>query len=111
MTRVLINEFDTIVGLGICEVLREGGCEVIMRRGAITPELIETLEPDAMVVDMDDRDSVACVKQLQAHFPGIPYVECSSAEARIRVFPAYRFGESYEAPLSIDLLVHAVTTV
>lgn len=111
MTRVLISEFDTIVGLGIREVLRDGGCEVISRRGSLTADVVQEIAPDAMVVDMDDRQAADRIHQLRRRFPGIPYVECSSAEARMRVFPAHRFGESYEAPLSSDLLVRAVTTV
>lgn len=111
MSRVLISEFDTIVGLGVCEVLREGGCEVITRRGTLTPDVVRAIDPDALVIDMDDERTVADVEGLRAHFPGIAYVECSSSQARMKVFPAYRFGESYEAHLSTDLLVRAVTTV
>ena len=111
MTRVLISEFETIVGLGIREVLSDEGCEIIARRGSLTRDVIHEVRPDALVIDMDDLDEVARPGGLINEFPGIPLVACSSSDTRMRVFPAYRFGESYDAPLSSELLIRAVTTI
>lgn len=110
MTRVLITEFSTIVGLGVREVLAEGGCEIVSRSGSLTEEMISEVGPNAVVVDVDAIPA-AGTEQLVSAFPGIPFVECSSTRARMRVFPAYRFGESYCADFTPDVLVEAVTTI
>ncbi len=108
MTRVLISEFESIVGLGLCDLLIDRGCEVLTNRRSLTAELIDDLRPDALIVDMDDRAASAAAEQLIGRFPGIPIVQCSSANPVMRVFPAYRFGKSIDLPLSAESLVSAV---
>jgi hypothetical protein len=109
MTRVLISAFDTIVGLGLCDLLVDRGCEVLTNHRSLTPELIDDLRPDALIVDMDDCAVSAAAEELIDRYPGIPIVQCSSASPVMRVFPAYRFGKSIDLPLSAESLVSAVT--
>lgn len=109
MTRVLISAFDTIVGLGLCDLLVDRGCEVVTNNRSLTAELINDVQPDALVVDMDNCTESAAAEGLINRFPGIPIVQCSSANPVMRVFPAYRFGKSVDLPLSAESLVSAVT--
>jgi DNA-binding NarL/FixJ family response regulator len=111
VTRVLINDFDTIVGLGLRDVLTDRGCEVVTGRATLTPAMLADLRPDAIVVDMDDTEVTAAAEALIDEFPGIRIVECSSAQPVMRVFPAYRFGKSLDLPLDPDTLYDAVTGV
>ena len=107
--RVLITEFESIVEIGVRDLLVAGGCEVIGPHSSLNRSLISELRPDAVVVDMDDLETSAVAEGLIPEFPGIPLVECSSSTLRMRVFPAYRFGKSVDLPMSADLLIQAVT--
>ncbi len=109
MTRVLVTDFDAIVGLGVREVLIEGGCDVISSHQLLDRALIVEVRPDALVVDMDDHATVSRAEALVGDFPGMPLVECSSSIPLMRVFPGDGTGESFEVLLSAADLIQAVT--
>ncbi len=109
MTHVLIGEFDTIVDIGLRHVLAEEGCEVATHTRELTSSVINRISPDAVVVDLDDDAVTTSAERLIADYPGLPIVEMSSSTPRLRVFPAYRFGKSYDVPLSVESLITAVT--
>lgn len=109
MTQVLIGEFHTIVDIGLRHVLAEEGCEVTTHARELTGSVISQVAPDAVVVDLDDGSVAASAEELISEYPGLPIVQMSSSRPRLRVFPAYRFGKSYEVPLSVESLISAVT--
>lgn len=109
MIRVLMSEFEPIIGRGLRNVLEEGGCELVTNPRALSPAVVGDVKPDAVVVDMDHANVTAAIQSLAKAFPGIAIVECSSSDARMRVFPAYRSGKSFDLPLSAETLIRAVT--
>lgn len=108
MTRVLVGEFHPLVELGLRRVLSDEGCCVVRDPRAISRRVVDDVRPDAVIVDLDDPAASSAAEGLVADYPGLPVLECSSSTPRLRVFPAYQFGKSYDVPLTIDGLIRAV---
>lgn len=112
MPRVLIGAFGMIAGLGLRELLHEGGLEVVgisPDGPTLFPRLSET-RPDAVVLDLDGDDTDALATRIASTFPAIKVIACSAAQPVMRVFPPFHHGESYVSPLSTALLVTALET-
>lgn len=109
MTTVLVGEFPPIIGLGLQHVFAEEGCHVVRSGRPFASATIDDVRPDAVVVDLDDAGASSAAEQLVDRYPGLPVVQCSSSTPRLRVFPAYKFGKSYDAPLTVRRLIEAVS--
>ena len=107
MTTVLVGAFPPMIDRGLVCVLADEGIDAVHAPRGVTADAIRNVRPSAVVVDLDEVEGVA-VRRLVDEFPGLPVVECSSSEPLLRVFPAYHFGKSYEAPLTITGLVEAI---
>lgn len=108
MTRVLISQFDTIVGLGVREVLTEGGCEVLDRPDA--EEAVAALRPDALVTELDDAAAAVLAVSLAHDYADLTVVLCSSDRPEMRVYPRGHLADVEDLPLTPDNLLRAVLT-
>lgn len=109
MTCVLVGEFHPMVAVGLHHLFAGEGWSVVSDRRALTPSVIREVCPDAVVVDLDDRRATSAAECLADDFPSLPIVECSSTAPHLRVFPAPRSEPPHDLPLTIDLLLRAVT--
>jgi DNA-binding NarL/FixJ family response regulator len=108
MTRVLMGDFSALHRLGLQDILRVDGIELMETAGAdVVGRLVEAL-PDVIVLDLDERGTLALVEQIVHRFPAIKVVACSSAQPTMRVFPPLHYGESYESDLNPALLTSAI---
>lgn len=108
MTRVLIDDFDSIMGLGFRELLEGQGVEVIESNpGDILEELSARL-PDVIVLDLDADGAADKAERICRFHPTIQVVGCSGTGTRMRVFPRFSLGDSYTVSLSPEELVKAV---
>lgn len=110
MSRVLIGHFGKIVRLGLQELLDEEGMDVVADERPdreIFEDVVETL-PDVVVLDLDADGNDTIAKRIARTFPSVTVIACSSVEPRMRVFPRFHLGESYEAQLSPAGFVDAV---
>ena len=108
MTTVLVGAFPPMIDRGIASVLADEGLDPVRAPSGVTPDAVRRARPCEVVVDLDDAAADSAARRLVVEFPGLPIVECSSSEPRLRVFPAYQFGESYESALTIPRLVEAI---
>lgn len=111
MARVLLGDFGTIVRLGLGEVLEEEGVQLVgeeMSSHNVVDRLIATL-PDVVVLDMDDRSGgLDLARRIAREYPAIKVIACSSREPRMRVFPPFHRGESYDEHLLPERFVRAI---
>jgi DNA-binding NarL/FixJ family response regulator len=111
VTRVLIGEFGAIFRAGLADLLAEAGCDVLPHepvRGGIL-ELVMGTDPGVVLLDLDHPGAEDVARSLSASFPAVTVIACSSAAARMRVYPRFHGGESYLSDLSPDLLIRAST--
>ncbi len=110
MRRVLLGHFGNIVKLGLDEILREEGCEVVADDGsgeALVDRLLSAL-PDVVVLDLDDQNGREMARAISAAFPAVKVVAFSADGLSMQVFPAFHRGESYAMELSRDVLLETV---
>ncbi|MET0423507.1 MAG: hypothetical protein ABW046_06510 [Actinoplanes sp.] len=108
MTRVLMGDFEALHRLGLEQILRVDGIELVDTAGAdMLDRLIEAL-PDVIVLDLDKRATLDLVKVIVHRFPLVKVVACSSSHPTMRVFPPLHYGEFYESDLDPALLTSAV---
>jgi CheY-like chemotaxis protein len=108
MTRVLVGDFDALHRLGLQDILRTEGIEVMDERGGdVLSRVLEAL-PDVIVLDLDQHATLELVDQIVYRFPAVKVVACSSRHPMMRVFPPLHYGEFYESDLDAALLCSAV---
>jgi DNA-binding NarL/FixJ family response regulator len=108
MTRVLMGDFSALHRLGLKDILRVDGIELMETAGTdVVGRLVEAL-PDVIVLDLDERATSELVRQIVHQFPTVKVVACSSRQPRMRIFPPLHYGEFYESDLDPALLTSAV---
>lgn len=71
---------------------------------------LDGADPDAVVVDWDDRRYEAVAASVLARRPTVTVVACSSERLAMRVIPGRQDRNVYEQQLSAEGLVEAVKT-
>lgn len=108
MTRVLMGDFEALHRLGLEDILRVDGIELMHTAGTdVLDRLLEAL-PDVIVLDLDKCTTVELVHTIVHRFPRVKVVACSSQHPTMRVFPPLHYGEFYESDLDPALLTSAV---
>jgi len=108
MTRVLMGDFSALHRLGLKDILRGDGVELMETAGmGVVGRLVEKL-PDVVVLDLDEGATMRLVDQIVHQFPAVKVVACSSRRPRMRIFPPLHYGEFYESDLNPALLTSAV---
>jgi DNA-binding NarL/FixJ family response regulator len=108
MRQVLMGDFDALHRLGLEELLRADGIQLVHVAGRnVMGRLMETL-PDVVVLDMDQWETAELVQRIVHEFPTVKVVACSSGQPVIRVFPPLHYGESYTTNLDPALLTSAI---
>ena len=108
MTRVLMGDFGALHRLGLEQILRLDGIELMATDGTdVLAELLEAL-PDVIVLDLDKGTTGDLVHLIVHRFPAVKVVACSSRHPTMRVFPPLHYGEFYESDLDPALLTSAV---
>jgi DNA-binding NarL/FixJ family response regulator len=113
VVRVVIGAFGAIARMGILELLRQEGFDVVAEQapGAPARPILDRLteaRPDAVLLDLDDQECLRIAAWIASSFPSVTVVACSADAPAMRVFPPFHRGESYELPLDRDRLVQAV---
>ncbi len=110
MTRVLMGDFSALARLGVEDLLRVDGIELVRATGVdLVARLVEAL-PDVVVLDLDQGETPSLVQRIVHQFPSVKVVACSSAEPLMQVFLPLHYGESYTADLDPALLTSAIQT-
>jgi DNA-binding NarL/FixJ family response regulator len=108
MTRVLMGDFEALHRLGLEDILRVDGIELMQTAGTdVLDQLLEAL-PDVIVLDLDKCTTGDLVRVIVHRFPRVKVVACSSSHPMMRVFPPLHYGEFYESDLDPALLTSAV---
>jgi DNA-binding NarL/FixJ family response regulator len=108
MTRVLMGDFEALHRLGLEDILRVDGIELMDTAGRdVLDRLLEAL-PDVIVLDLDKCTTVELVRVIVHRFPAVKIVACSSSHPTMRIFPPLHYGEFYESDLDPALLTSAV---
>ncbi len=110
LRRVLLGHFGSVVRIGLGELLSEGGYEVLAEE---TPDetLIERLVdalPDVVMLDLDSEHGSQTAQAISAAFPSVKVVAFSANHQRMKVFPRFHGGESYDMTLSTEGLLDIV---
>ena len=108
MTRVLMGDFEALHRLGLEQILRVDGIELVGAQGADMLDRICEALPDVIVLDLDKRSTGDLVHAIVHRFPRVKVVACSSSHPLMRVFPPLHYGEFYESDLDPALLTSAV---
>lgn len=112
MKRVLLGHFGNIVRLGLDDLLREEGCEVVAEEDvgdALVDRLVQAL-PDVVVLDLDDTHGPETARAISAAFPSVKVVAFSADGQTMRVFPPFHRGESYATNLSTEGLMETLNS-
>jgi DNA-binding NarL/FixJ family response regulator len=108
MTRVLMGDFSALHRLGLEDILRVDGIELMDSGGTdVLGRLLEAL-PDVIVLDLDKHATGELVHQIVHRFPAVKVVACSARHPTLRIFPPLHYGEFYETDLDPALLTSAV---
>jgi DNA-binding NarL/FixJ family response regulator len=108
MTRVLMGDFSALHRLGLEDILRVEGIELMDTAGTdVLARLLEAL-PDVIVLDLDKSATGDLVHVIVHRFPAVKVVACSSLHPMMRIFPPLLYGEFYESDLDPALLTSAV---
>lgn len=108
MTRVLMGDFSALHRLGLEDILRVDGIELMDAAGSdVLARLLEAL-PDVIVLDLDERATLDLVHVIVHRFPAVKVVACSASHPMMRIFPPLHYGEFYETDLDPALLASAV---
>ena len=111
VVRVLLGQFGGIFRVGLADLLREAGCDVLPdgpADGAFVDQVVSEA-PAVVVLDLDGDGTDDTARLLTERFPAMTVIACSSVELTMRIYPPFHGGESYLSKLSPDLLVRAST--
>jgi CheY-like chemotaxis protein len=108
MKRVLIDNFDSIMGMGFRELLESEGIHVVEEEGGDVLERVSARLPDVVVIDIDGEGAADRAEEICRSFPTIQVIGCSATGTRMKVFPRFLLGDSYTAPLSLEEFMKAV---
>jgi CheY-like chemotaxis protein len=108
MTRVLIDEFDSIMGLGLRELLESDGIEVLDQESGSVLDVLASRLPDVVVLDLDAEDAADRAQTICHWYPTIQVVGCSATGTRMRIFPRFSLGDSFTVRLSPEEFIKAV---
>ncbi|MGN9911801.1 hypothetical protein ACTMTJ_30105 [Phytohabitans sp. LJ34] len=108
MTRVLMGDFGALHRVGLEDILRVDGIELVETTAAdVLGRLVEVL-PDVVVLDLDQSDTAELVARIVHQFPKVKVLACSSEQPMMRVYPPLHYGEFYLTDLDPALLTSAV---
>lgn len=110
MTTVLMDHFGDLLLAGFADILHGEDVHVLEACGADFVQCVADAMPDAVVLDLDRDGRHELAFRLAARFPALTVVACSSRAPRMRVYPRFHHGESYDSELAPDLLSGAVRT-
>lgn len=110
MTRVLMGDFSALHRVGLEDILRADGIELVATTSAdLLGRLVEVL-PDVIVLDLDLADTPALVDRIVHQFPRVKVLACSAEQPMMRVYPPLHYGESYQSDLDPAQLTSAIRT-
>ena len=78
MTRVLMGDFSALHRLGLEDILRQDGIELMDAGDDVLARLLEAL-PDVIVLDLDRRATIDLVHVIVHRFPKVKVVACSAS--------------------------------
>lgn len=110
LRRVLLGHFGSVLRIGIDDLLRERGYEVVAEDAVgetLVDRLVDAL-PDVVMLDLDSEHSPATAQAISAAFPSVTVVAFSANCQTMRVFPRFHRGESYDMTLSTEGLLDTV---
>lgn len=108
MSKVLIDAFDSIMGLGLRELLEGEGIEVLDQEPGDLLDRLSSRLPDVVVLDLDAEDAPARAEAICRRYPTIQVIGCSATGTRMRIFPRFSLGDSFTVGLSPEEFVKAV---
>jgi len=108
MTRVLMGDFEALHRLGLEQILRVDGIELVDTAGDDVLDRLCQALPDVIVLDLDKSSTGELVHVIVHRFPRVKVVACSSQHPMMRIFPPLHYGEFYESDLDPALLTSAV---
>lgn len=110
MRRVLLGHFGSVLRIGLDDLLRERGYEVVAE-GELDATLVDRLVdalPDVVMLDLDSEHGPETAQAISAAFPSIKVVAFSANHETMRVFPRFHRGESYDMTFSTEGLLDTV---
>ena len=113
MSRVLIGQFGGVLRIGLGEMLREGGCELVAEDLA-EDQLVERLLgalPDIVMLDLAAEQGEQLAEAISAAFPSVKVIAFSVDRHAMQVYPPFHRGEYYTAPLDTERLAETIERV
>lgn len=106
MSRVLLDDFEPMLRLGLEGLLADAGHQVVAGDAAAASLLDRTraATPDVVIIDDRGPGAPATLRCLIEAFPAVVVIACSSETPTMRVFLPYHHGESYACALSPETL-------
>lgn len=106
MSRVLLDDFEPMLRLGLEELLAEAGHEVVGDEPAATSLLdrAQAAAADIVIVDAQRPTAPETLRALTRSCPASVIISCSSKTAVMRVYPRHHHGESYACAFSPEAL-------
>lgn len=108
--RVLLGHFGSVFRIGLDDLLRERGYEVVAEESlgqALVDRLVDAL-PDVVMLDLDSDHGPETAQAISAAFPSVKVVAFSAENQTVRVFPRFHRGEFYDMTLSTEDLLDSV---
>jgi DNA-binding NarL/FixJ family response regulator len=113
LRRVLIGAFGGVLRIGLGEMLREGGCELVAEDPAddrLVERLIVAL-PDIVMLDLGAERGDELARAISAAFPSVKVIAFAVDRQMMRVYPPFHRGEYYTATLDADRLAETIERV
>lgn len=99
--------------MGLGEMLREGGCELVAEE-ATDDRLVERLVgalPDIVMLDLGTDRGDELARAISAAFPSVKVIAFSVDRHVMQVYPPFHRGEYYTAALDTDRLAETIERV
>jgi DNA-binding NarL/FixJ family response regulator len=110
LRRVLLGHFGSVLRMGLDDLLRERGYDVVAEDApdeTLVDRLLDAL-PDVVMLDLDSEHGSETARAISAAFPAVKVVAFSANGQRMRIFPRFHRGESYDMTLSTEGLLDTV---